>query len=173
MPSYAALRVKIGIRQNKRAKYPDFNLLPVVISSGQDWSVYIDKEGSGWKYDRVSGHSDDTATSPRGQQWGLLLIPEQFAIEAVAQFPTLCQRITEAQTQKFYDEDHAVDFEDDEIDETILTKIKLKNDLGIRLTAADTNALDPTHKQPGVRENYFRKVWVRYKARRNITIVDP
>lgn len=168
----AALRVKILLNPtSRRAKYPPFNTLPIVQASGLDWSQYVDHDGMGWIYDRI-GHRDDTVQSPFGQQWGVLLIPAQFAIEAVAAFPAACQQLTEAQLQSFYDNDHAPNIQDEEIDLDILHKIALKQQLGVTLTTQQTNAINPAHPERGIRPNW-RKTWAQFKTRRNITFVEP
>ena len=81
------LKVRIGLHGNGHAKYPDFNSLKTIQDIGVDWSVYVDMYGDGWLYDKKSGHRDDTPDSPFGQQWGVLLVPEEFASEAAKAFP--------------------------------------------------------------------------------------
>ena len=54
-------------------------------------------------YDKVSGHQEETADSPRGQQWGLLLVPDAFAQQAVTRFPAECSILTEAEAEAFYE----------------------------------------------------------------------
>lgn len=167
----AALRVEIGLKPNGGADYPNFNSLAVVTASGKDWSKYVDTDGEGWLYDAV-GHREEEAASPAspfGTQWGVLLVPKQFADEAVAAFPTKCTRLTEAQFTSFYDSRIARDEQEEEIDEEVLKKIKAKDDLGLPRTREDEESLHRTHPRRGVRENY-RKTFSRFKAKRGITI---
>jgi hypothetical protein len=187
--SLAAIRVKIGHKPDGMAAYPNFGALAVVAANGMDWSRYVDKEGLGWHYDKTSGHDDDDADSPAGQQWGLLIVPEQFAIEAVAQFPGECTRMTEAECQQFYDDRARVQQADDDRDEAMLTALRAEfnlikdllaefpanTKLQDRSTALKTllqKALDPDDPHPGVRKNVRRR-WATFKARAGITFVEP
>lgn len=167
----AALRVKIGTRSSGQADHPDFNLLAVVQASGMDWSKYIDVYGRGWHYASV-GHREAADDSPVGEQWAMLLVPEAFAVQALAAFPGLCTRLTASEAAVFYDGKVADRFEEEEIDETILAKIKAKQDLGIALSRADKRALDKRDPTRGVRENR-RKRFATYKVDVNVNVVDP
>jgi hypothetical protein len=171
MANMAVLKVKIGKNNQGFADYPNFNTLAVVVAAGMDWSKYIDSEGSGWLYD-ADGHDADTVDSPRGQQWGLLLVPETFATEAVAAFPTLCTRLNDTDAMIFYEKQHARDFEEEDIDETILTRIKRKQDFGKSLTRADKRALDKRSQNRGIRKNR-RKKFKEFKADRGFDVIDP
>ena len=78
------IKVKIGqCGVTGCAKYPDFSKLACVQASPLDWSKYVDVHGLGWHYD-CCGHQEDEDGSPAGMQWGMLIIPETFADEAVA-----------------------------------------------------------------------------------------
>jgi len=96
------LKVKIGIKENGQAKYPDFNQLQVVKDSGMDWSKYVDIQGLGWHYDKTSGHKEETVDSPFGQQWGVLIVPKVFVTEATTTFPDDCTKLTESELEDFY-----------------------------------------------------------------------
>jgi len=167
---YAAIKVKILSTRGK-CDYPDFNQLPIVSHSGMDWSQYIDANGGGWLYDKKCGHAEIDAESPAGIWLGLLLIPEQFALEAIAKFPDRITRLTEAETEAFYNNRHACKMPDEEIDKDILEKIKLKQELGLPLTAEQEKAKDPEDDTPGIRKNKKKK-FVDFKAHRGITIKD-
>ncbi len=167
----AALKVKIGMKTNGNALYPDFNALPSVEG---DWSIWIDMNGPGWLYDKLTGHKDDTIASPFGQQWGVILAPEAFVDEAVAAFPAACSRVTEAELDTFYTEQIAPMEDDDRRDEGVLSgfaalKQLSPNDAG--LDARIAKALDPDDPTPGIRGNP-RKDWATFKAAQNITVVD-
>lgn len=151
-----AIKVKIELNAAGHAKYPNFNNLPSVLAAGMDWSHYIDRHGSGWLYD-ADGHRDDTADSPVGMQWGMILVPQAFANEAVAAFPTLCSKLTKAEAETFYNDKHARDMDEEEVDVETLQKIKAKQDLGLDLTATDLRALDPKDKTRGVKTNRRKK----------------
>lgn len=167
-----ALKVKIGLTEKGTAKYPNFNILPCVQASGLDWGKYIDIYGDvGWHYDRTSGHKEESIDSPLGQQWGMLIIPEIFAIEALINFPDDCTKLTELEVEDFYNnKTHALDA-DESIDINILQGIKLKQDLGIPLTAQQQAAIDPKDPTPGITENK-EKTWAKHKELLNITIKE-
>lgn len=184
MVDLAALKVKIGLKSGsagRQAAYPDFGSLPSVKASGMDWAHYIDIEGGGWEYDKTSGHREETADSPLGQQWGMLLVPEQFANEAVAAFPGECSRLTEADCQVFFESKSRAHLDDVKRDVQVLqglqeelTLAKEINDTA-RVTALRTyiaKALDPNDSTPGVRRNGER-LWVDYKVARKIVFKAP
>lgn len=163
------IKVQIGRKADGSCLYPDFNQLACVQASGADWSHYIDTFGQGWCYDNKCGHADIDAESPEGTWYGLLLIPAIFATEAAAMFPGQVSVLTEAQCESFYNGRHAVTFPDEEIDTEVLQGIKLKQDLGLPLTANQTKALDPNDDTLGIRKNK-KKTWTDFKSLRNLTV---
>ena len=167
----SCIKVKIGLRANGEADHPNFNILPVVQEAGMDWSKYIDVHGMGWHYDHVSGHEDNDIYSPAGQQWAMLMVPKQFADEAVTLLPETCFPLTEAEAKDFYDNKaHALEM-DEHIDSEILNGIKLKQDLGGTLTQDQLDALDPLKAKPGIKKNekrYFDNV----KTKKGLTFLD-
>jgi hypothetical protein len=163
------LKVKIGLKTNGHALYPSFNDLPVVQASGMDWALYIESDGAGWHYDRISGHKDDTLDSPIGQQWGMLLVPKDFADEAIAIFPDECSIMTALECQDFYDNKAHIKEPDEYFDNEILSGIKMKQDLALELTAEQVKALDPDDDTPGIRKNKG-KTWALYSVTNNITL---
>lgn len=165
---FVPLRVRIGLKPDGSADYPDFNTLAAVVASGLDWSIYIDRLGLSWQYERL-GHDDDTAQSPRGVRFGLLLVPGDFADQAELAFPAVVTKLTEGQASSFYDNRHAVDIQDEEIDLPILNRIRRKQELGGTLNAQQLAALDPTSRERGVRENSL-KTWARFKTKIGFTI---
>jgi len=177
-----AIKVKIGLNVNGSAKYPSFNNLPVVKAAGMDWAKYVDTQGLGWHYDKTSGHQDETADSPRGQQYGVLIIPEQFAVEAEAAFPSECTRINEIELQDFYETKAHAHEPDDNIDEQVINSLQatlnLMEKTGAKpaeLTAMKAkikNAMNPNHQEPGIKRNK-RKKWVDMKLNTNVTIKNP
>lgn len=165
---YTAIKVEILSGQGK-CLYPDFNQLAVVKQSGLDWSQYIDQNGSGWLYDKKCGHAEVDVDSPSGIWLGMLLIPEQFALEAIAKFPDRIVRMTEAAAETFYNNRHACKMPDEDIDSDILQGIKLKQELGLTPTENQQKALDPEDDTPGIRRNKKKK-WVDFKVLRAISI---
>ena len=62
----------------------------------------------------MSGHADNDLDSPAGIQYGVLVVPKVFADEAIAQFPTLCTKLTESELATFWNQ-RAHKHEPDEI----------------------------------------------------------
>lgn len=197
MANFAALKVKIGLKPDGSADYPNFGSLASVQASGLDWSRYIDTHGKGWMYDKSSGHNDDDVDSPAGQQWGLLVVPEAFATEAVAAFPATCERITEAALEAFHDARCTAHIPEDQFDESLvnslanayqsLLQIEISDPLYAGLTAGQKNkitslrqslavrlvkALDPDDVEPGRKRN-LRKLWATRRVKEGVTVVDP
>uniref|UniRef100_A0A6M3L992 Uncharacterized protein n=1 Tax=viral metagenome TaxID=1070528 RepID=A0A6M3L992_9ZZZZ len=170
MVNLCVLKVKIGINNNGSADYPDFNQLAVVQNSGMDWSKYVDRYGSGWLYDFI-GHKEEDAESPFGQQWAILLVPKDFVDQAVVRFSNVCTKLNPAEADDFYNNRHAKDMEDEDINLDVLQKIKMKQDLGLPLTAKQQRAIDPEDDTPGIRKNK-RKLFTDYKKERGYNIVN-
>jgi len=168
MRELTAIKIKIGIKQNGQAKYPNFNQLQCVKDSGLDWSKYIDIYGLGWFYDKVSGHQDDTPDSPHGMQFGCLTVPEDFAEQAVAMFPEV-EEIDEVDFEIFHNTKATAHLPDEEINKDVLDSIKAKQDLGLDLTIDQTKALDPEDNTQGIRKNNMKK-WSDRKVVQNIVL---
>ena len=177
------LKVKIGLKPQGGAQYPPFNNMNTVKASLMDWCHYVDNHGLSWHYDKTSGHKDNTPGSPMGVNYGLLLIPEAFAVEAVAMFPGECERLSEVDTAAFYD-DKAHAHEPDEIeDEKVMSALQRRLDLMDRTkVAADaparlaheakvTKAMDPNDSEPGVKKNE-RKKWADKKAKMGVVFKE-
>ena len=163
------IKVKILTKPEGGCLYPDFNTLACVQGSGMDWSRYIDRYGSGWLYDNKCGHAEVDSDSPEGEWYALLLIPNDFANQAVAAFPDEVTMLTEVQAQTFYESRYSINMPDEEINTDILLGIKAKDDLGLSRTAGQQKALDPNDDTPGIRKNK-RKLFADFKSLRNITI---
>lgn len=165
------LKVTITLTAQGSAKYPDFNSLQCVIDSNMDWSKYVDTHGLGWHYDKTSGHADSTVDSPKGQQFGVLVVPEVFATQAVSAFPE-CVKLTEVELQDFYDNKAHAHESDVVIDEKSLKYVEAlqaKGSLTPKETEIINKILDPTDKTPGVIENRKKK-WADVKADLGINI---
>lgn len=163
------LKVKIGLTPKGAAAYPDFNQLPLLVKLGIDWSLYVDAEGDGWHYDKLCGHKEEDETSPQGQQWGVLLVPLQFAEEAEFMFPSLVEIMSEADFIYFYDNRTQCHAQEEEIDSEIVASITKKQELGLALTAQQLKAIDPATSERGIRPNTNR-FWAAYKAKRGIEL---
>lgn len=189
MADLVPLRVRIGLRtvDAKRLQhdYPDFNSLVTVQRSGMDWSNYIDQFG-GWHYDKCCGHSVERPGSPLGVQYGCLLVPQEFATEALALFgPSgtaragLVEEVDEATFESFHD-NHAHAHEEDEIlNLDILLAIKTRMELEVlgaapppsdRIRELRRRRLNPKDPLPGITENPNR-YWSRRKADSGLSIV--
>lgn len=168
--AHVAIKIRIGLKPNGHAGYPDFNRIDAALRDDMDWSRYVDKHG-GWHYDQVAGHQDDdpAASSPIGVQFGMLVVPETFADSAVAMFPTDVAILNDADAGTFYNS--RAHIRDAAIRENleILQGIKAKRDLSIAEDQQDRDALDPDHPAAGRRRNTV-KTWSDFKTQRGITM---
>lgn len=191
------IKVKIGLRPNGHADHPAWELLPIIASAVASRTLdlgrpltreEIDGEvrkyvvGS-WHYDKQSGHAVETADSPRGMQWGMLLVSKAFADAAVATFPTLITVMTQAECQAFWDTKAYAHMADMDFNSETLRDLKTYRDLLKDLKKADTapevvaldakiaQAVDPLDPYPGVKKNLLRR-WADAKDRLGVTF-DP
>jgi len=169
------IKVKIGLKSIKGKTshgFPDFNSIRDNVASwddGSDWSHFVDRFG-GWHYDGVAGHNDEDSAngSPRGVWLGMLIVPSDFAEEAVKAFPEQVSVIAETDAQGFYENRVTADQSEIIEDVEALQAIAAKKSLGIE-DAADVNSLNPDHPQRGRRRNKT-KTWAGYKQQRGIEI---
>lgn len=185
MKTLAAIKVKIGLSPGGGAKYPAFGMLPSVQATGLDWSKYVDVYGLGWFYDEI-GHKDEAPDSPTGQQWGVLVVPPDFADEAVATFSDECVRLSEASCADFIENRALVRMPDLKHDANTLSGLQaeiglLKElivddpTLGPRLDDAKARAakaVNPDDPHPGVRRDPMRR-WSTIKASHGVTFEEP
>ena len=179
------IKVKIGLRPNGHADHPAWELLPLidtVLSTKPGWTRDdVDREvrkytvGS-WHYDKSSGHQVESPESPRGMQWGMLLVSKDFADAAVAMFPALITIMTRAECQSFWDTKAYAHMADEDFNLEILQGLKIYRDLLKDLKKSDTDpevvavdikivkALDPLDPHPGVKKNFLRR-WAATKDR--------
>ena len=164
------LQVRIGLKANRQHDFPPFNELDSNLRDNMDWSHFVDKFG-GWHYDQISGHADDDPTndSPRDTWLGLLLVPEDFALAAVAAWPSRCSIKTEVEAEKLYNERCHVRDSAIKEDTDVLQAIKAKRDLSIDEDQGDIDALDPDHPARGRRRN-SKKTFAGFKAAEGISI---
>lgn len=176
MRELAAIKVRIGIKTSGAKaghhQYPDFGQLPCVVAGGMDWSRYVDLHGEGWHYDNISGHRDDDDDSPFGQQFGMLLVPAEFAEQAVAMFPATVSRLSESECSIFYES--RVTARQPEFLENVetLQAIAAKRQIGLPETEADKDAINPDHPSPGIVRNP-RKAWADFKQKCGLTFQKP
>jgi hypothetical protein len=169
MAELAHLKVKLGLRQNGHADYPDFNELEIVKDSGMDWAYYIDGHGLGWCFDKC-GHKENEPGSPRGMQWACLCILQEFVDQAVEKFPKVCEEIIEEEYEDFHDiKAHGKDPEE-LFDKTVLDGIKMKQDMKIPLTPQQLLAIDPDSDELGITKNK-NKYWRDVKLNKGVTCV--
>lgn len=175
MKDLVPLKVRIGLKENGHAKYPAFNELQVVKDSGMDWSYYVDMYGDSWKYDSKYGHKEEGPDSPQGMQWGVLLVPQEFADQAVAAFGDVCNVIDEVAIEDFYNTRVTVRLSDTIIDKGAFEVFEIKEKLGVTLSSeeeiAKAKALDIEDETPGLRKNKD-KYWADYKQKAGINIVS-
>jgi hypothetical protein len=164
------LKVRIGLKTGGGHQFPDFNQIDPGLRDNMDWSYYVDKFG-GWHYDKIAGHADDDTAndSPPGTWIGMLLVPETFAMAAVAQFPDTCSIIIETDAEKFYDERAHIHEPEIKEDKEVLQAIQAKRALNIAEDQGDLDALNPDHPAPGRRRNKFN-TFNDFKTQKGITI---
>ena len=159
MVELVPIRVKIGLRANGHADHPNWNLLPLAMSS--DPASHM---RGGWRYDKTSGHKEDTPESPFGMQWGMLLVTEQFAAEALVKFPGLITVLSEAQAEDFWENKAHAHVPENNSNSDILQSLKTELDLrtvsGLEtapLIEKIKKAINPDNKEPGIVKNKFKK----------------
>ena len=170
------IKVKIGLRANGHADHPAWELLPTVAAqvaalpkqTRENIDQVIRQHTAGsWHYDKTAGHADDTPESPRGQQWGMLLVSRTFADEALATFPELVTVMTRAEAVTFYNDKATVRMTDEREDVDRLQALATRRNLLLatgaapaRLAALDARiakALDPDDPEPGVIREPLRR----------------
>lgn len=166
------IKVKIGLRPNGHADHPDWYKLPLAASEDPAHHMF-----GGWSYDKTSGHKDETPDSPYGMQWGMMLVTEKFADEAIAILPSLVTIMTEEEAEDFYNNKSRAHLSENSFDERALTGLKLEFDLK-EILGQDTTALkkkiakaiDPLDDtEPGIRKQMEKK-WVDAKLKHGFTL---
>ena len=156
--------------------YPAFNTIePATLLKGLDWAYYVDVYGTGWHYDQCCQFEVDTIESPFGVMYGLLMLPSDFAVAALKQFPDLVTKLTETEMQTFYDNHAHVNDPALRVNEDALKAFYYKVVFNITLTAEETANLGKAMNEndltaPGLTKN-IKKKWSDYKAALNIEIV--
>jgi len=167
------IKVIIGLRPNGHADHPDWKQLPLQKVRGER---HEDHQIVKWVYDKTSGHQDNTVGSPRGQQFGMMLVTSTFADEAIAQFPELVTIMTEVEAQDFWETKGHAHLPENDIDVDVLLALKAQRDLmmalgkpTVALDAQITRALNPDNRELGVRKNRT-KLWADAKMAMGFTI---
>lgn len=165
------IKVKIGLRPNGHADYPDWSKLPLAKTTDPASHMF-----HGWQYDKTSGHKESAIDSPYGMQWGVVLVTVQFAAEAVVKFPAIVNVMTEAELETFWDEKAHAHMSAEQIDTDALQGLKAERDLlvdlGRSLTTVDetiARALDPNDPSRGKQKDHL-KTWKLAKVRLGVTI---
>ena len=153
MRDLVALKIKILLAPGGGALYPDFNAIPTAIRQNMDWTKYVDSYGTGWYYDKTCGHKEDSIDSPHGMQWGMLLVPKDFADEVLAKFPLTVTKLSDAEAETFYNTKVTAKEPDEIFNLEVLQGIKLKQDLNLPLTPEQTKAIDPADDTLGITKN--------------------
>jgi len=171
MDTLVPLKVKIGLRANGHADHPDWQKLPLALTEDPAQHMVIS-----WKYDNTSGHQEETPDSPRGMQWGMIMVTQQFATEALTTFPDLVTVMTEAEAESFWENKHTVDIPENKSNNEVLqalqTELSLKESLEqdtTELKAKIAKAINPDDTEPGVKKNPL-KTWTDAKSNLGIEI---
>ena len=164
-----AIKVKIGLKPNGKGDmwhdYPDWDKLPLVATETAQ-SHQIVK----WKYDKCCGHQEDSVDSPQGTQFGMMVVTQQFADEALAMYPDKVTIMTEAEAEDFWDNKAHAHLPENKVDTNALSdlnvELQLRKTLNQDTTALEAKiikALDPTDKEVGISEQK-EKTFVKAKA---------
>jgi hypothetical protein len=158
--------------------YPDFSSMDAVKDAGYNPIAGEPANGPFARYtnlycqclyDKKRSVYDDSAYSPHGTYWMMIIAPADFVTEAVSKFPATCAELTEAEATTFYEGRVTHKQPSQLIDTNILLGIKAKSDLSIVLTQEDIDAKDPAKDTPGVRANP-NKTFSGLLTEKNITI---
>lgn len=156
MKDLVPIKVKIGLRPNSHADHPDWMKLPLASKEDPGSHMFF-----GWKYDKTSGHKEETAASPYGMQWGMVFVTPQFAKEAKETFPDLVTELTEEEAEEFYDTNVTAHIPENKADVNTLQALQAELALRKELDQAEEvtalkikikKALDPNDAEPGLRK---------------------
>ena len=166
------IKVTIGLRSNGHADHPDWQKLP--LAATDDPATHM---GPSWLYDKTSGHQEDTPESPRGQQFGMLLVTPQFAKEAIATFPDIIVEMTEAKAKAFYEANVTAHLPVNKIHRDELLGLEAERNLRLARNKSTTDvdaridkALDPADPTSGV-TTVKNKTWDGLKSVHGVTAI--
>lgn len=178
MRELVAMRVKIlrgEVRRGGRTRvenlYPPFDEIPPErrtppgSSVPMSWSLFFDAVGIGWAYDLVSGfgYSDDEEPDP-GVLWGLVMVPEEFALEAEARWPDRIVILSPQEAESWYDRRVGSKTPPEILEAGVLSGLHASLQLAMELNnpqaeadvrAMAAKALDPDDETPGRQRNPF------------------
>ncbi len=171
METIVPIKVKILLKPNNYADYPDWTQLPLAgtgTKEEREANVLKHQKLGGWKYDKTSGHQEDNGgDSPYGMQWGLMCVTRQYADEAIAMYPDRVTEMTETELEEFWDNRAHAHIPDNKLDRDELQALKAELDLRTargaspavlsEINARIDKALDPLDITPGVRKNRGKK----------------
>jgi len=165
------IKVKIGLRPNGHADHPDWTKLPM-IESDLETRNYAP---SSWIYAEC-GHQESTLDSPRGMQWGMMLVTREFADEALQVLPDIISELTPAEAKIFFTEKCRSEMPENRVNDRILSglasELQLRESLSQDVTELKVKiakALDPLDKEPGVKKNPLKK-WDDYLEDNGFTV---
>lgn len=169
------IKVILKRRANGEADWPDFNAIDSAKRQHKPWSKFIDAHGIGWLYDKVDnlGTGADNGTA-------CTLVPEEFANEAVALFPSLVSIIDEATFEAFHDDRAMIRTPTEHLDTDVLQGIVARKQLedlneapapSPEIVEARAKCLDPADQDHrGIRKN-LKKKWSDNKKELNVEIL--
>jgi len=170
------IKVRIGLKDNGHAAYPDFNKIDSSIRKNLNWSTYVDRQGIGWHYDKTCGHQDfrtgDDFGDAFGEHCGCLCVPEDFAKAAVEIFPNDVKYLTEEEMEDFYDNQAHIHEPEEHVDESALKAFEIKHramGMAAMEDLAYIAAIDPDNPAPGIRKNTNRH-WADFKTKTNFKV---
>jgi hypothetical protein len=171
MKDCVPIKVKIGLRPNGHADHPNWNLLPLAATDNPATHMYY-----GWKYDKTSGHEEEGPDSPVGMQWGMIMVSQTFATQAVATFPAIVSVLTEAEAQDFWDTRAHAHLPENRVNSELIADLNSEFQLRTAsklsttvLEAKIIKALDPDDPEPGIIKDKTKK-WVDAKTTLGINV---
>jgi hypothetical protein len=170
------IKVQIGLRPNGHADHPDWNTLPMVRNNGEKPEDHM---CGGWIYDKSCGHAESRVDSPLGTQWGILIVSEQFADEAVATFSNITEITDEKELRDFIEGRCTAHMDEFRANADVLQSLKAERDLVVDMKKSNTElvdvnrriakAMDVDDPTPG-RTKTKGKKWTDMKSERNIDL---
>jgi hypothetical protein len=157
MKEVVALKIKIGLRENGQADHPDWDSLPIT-------GAAKDHQFGSWKYDKSSGHKEDTPGSPYGMQWGMMMVSPTLAKAALKAWPNKTSIMKPSEVPAFWEKCHTAHMREVDLDGNILTALNAELDLRTKMRLPLTKvkedikkALDKDHTAPGVRRSKYKE----------------
>jgi len=167
------IKVKILLKNDGKAQYPDWSQT----SFRQVNPNYKIGKFGGWHYDKC-GHTKYDIDSPLGVQYGMLLVEQAFADEAVSFFPGLVTKLTAAEAEAFWNNKAYAHMPDNKHNMDILNGLKLEYEMKVILSQDTTNikakiakAIDPSDVEPGIVQDRH-KTFSTAVGDAGVTIVD-